>query len=90
MDEPPAPYEPPRPYIVTVGRLERQKAHDVLIEAFTRSTQCRQLDLLILGEGSARAGTENRVRESGLRGRVHMPGFVDAPWAYVHRARAFV
>lgn len=90
MREPPASYAPDRPYLVTVGRLEWQKAHDVLIKAFRQSRQCRDLDLLILGEGSAQRQTEQWIADAGLHGRVRLMGFVDNPWSYIHRSRAFV
>lgn len=89
MIEPPEPFRMERPYVVTVGRLEWQKAHDVLIKAFKQSTHCEGLDLLILGEGSARRQVEGWIKDAGLTGRVHLPGFVDNPWAYIRQSRAF-
>lgn len=51
-----------------IGRLERQKRFDVLLDAFARARQRRsQLQLLIAGEGSQRRLLEQQARDLGLR-----------------------
>jgi glycosyltransferase involved in cell wall biosynthesis len=71
-DVPPAaPAERERPYFLLVGRLERLKGAQVLIEAFR---SYREADLLIVGEGEYRADLERQA--AGLEhvrflGRVH-------------------
>jgi glycosyltransferase involved in cell wall biosynthesis len=61
-----------------VGRLERQKAFHLLLEAqailLGRGVEC---NVCILGEGSLRTWLERRVRTLGLEGRAFLPGFVD-------------
>jgi glycosyltransferase involved in cell wall biosynthesis len=64
----------------TVGRLEQQKAHPILVRALaTVATMRPELDphLVVVGEGSERAALERLVDETGLRARVHMLGHVE-------------
>ncbi|WP_139810135.1 glycosyltransferase [Sphingomonas azotifigens] len=65
-------------YIVGVGRLEPQKRWDRLIDALPRLAD-RSVQLLLLGEGSARASLAAQVARMGLGDRVRMPGHVSDP-----------
>lgn len=65
-------------YIVGVGRLEPQKRWDRLIAALPRLAD-RDIRLLLLGEGSARAGLEAQVARLKLGERVIMPGHASDP-----------
>jgi glycosyltransferase involved in cell wall biosynthesis len=64
-----------RNLLLAVGRLDRQKGFDTLIEAFAviESTY-PQWDLIILGEGQERSALETKVRLLGLKDRVLLPG----------------
>jgi glycosyltransferase involved in cell wall biosynthesis len=86
----PAPGAPDRPYIVTVGRLEHQKGHDLLIKAYADSVAARDLDLVILGQGSREAELRRQAAQLGVGDRVKFPGFTANPWAWISRARLFV
>jgi glycosyltransferase involved in cell wall biosynthesis len=65
-------------YIVGVGRLEPQKRWDRLIDALARVSD-RDVQLLILGEGSMRPQLEAQVAALGLSSRVSMPGHAGDP-----------
>jgi glycosyltransferase involved in cell wall biosynthesis len=65
-------------YIVGVGRLERQKRWDRLLAAMPLLRD-RGVKLLLLGEGSERAGLEGQVAALGLHDRVTMPGHAADP-----------
>ncbi|WP_228275137.1 glycosyltransferase [Stakelama tenebrarum] len=65
-------------YILGVGRLEPQKRWERLIDAFAR-LDAPDLQLLLLGEGSARATLEAQVARFALGARVHMPGYAADP-----------
>jgi glycosyltransferase involved in cell wall biosynthesis len=80
---------PERPFILTVGRLEYQKAHDVLLKAFAASEAARGHDLVILGRGSLEGETRALAAQLGVADRVHFPGFVENPWAWMARAKLF-
>jgi glycosyltransferase involved in cell wall biosynthesis len=90
MSSEPLPGASARRFVVTAGRLEHQKAHDLLIEAFASIPACRELDLVILGKGSLEARLKAQAAALGIADRVHFPGFVANPWAYFARAALFV
>lgn len=86
----PLPAPPSRPFIVTAGRLEHQKGHDVLLQAFAASRAAREMDLVILGEGSLEGQLKRQAAQLGVASRVIFPGFVANPWAWIAKARLFV
>lgn len=64
----------------SVGRLEPIKGYDVMIEAFSRlagSPSAAKVALVIVGDGSERTRLDERVRDLGLGGRVHLLGWRD-------------
>jgi glycosyltransferase involved in cell wall biosynthesis len=77
------------PFIIAVGRLERQKGFDILLKAFA-SLNDSGISLLILGEGKERSHLQKLARVLGISNRVIMPGFVDNPWSYMARAKIFI
>ncbi len=88
---PPAPAERrEEPLLLAVGRLHRQKGHDVLLEAFARFRAARpEWRLEILGEGAERTALEAQRRRLGLEEAVSLPGHCDPAEAY-WRAAVFV
>lgn len=81
---------PSRPFIVTAGRLEYQKGHDVLLKAFAGSDAARGMDLVILGRGSLELALKQQAADLGVADRVRFPGFADNPWAWIAKADLFV
>ncbi len=79
-----------KPVVIAVGRLERQKAFDVLIRshALLRAAGVDH-HLLILGEGSLQDELQALVKSLGVESSVFMPGFTPNPHALMHRAVAF-
>ncbi len=64
-----------RKTLLAVGRLDAQKDHKVLIEAFSQiAADLPEWDLRIIGEGELRSDLENQVADLGLEGRVLLPG----------------
>ena len=65
-----------RPVVGVVGRLETQKGHVYLLEAWRTVTRAfPETRLLVVGEGSLRADLERRARELGIAGSVLFTGF---------------
>lgn len=62
------------PLIGAIGRLERVKGHDVLIDALARLDG---VHLALVGGGSEAEALRERVRRNGLGGRVHFLGHRD-------------
>jgi glycosyltransferase involved in cell wall biosynthesis len=74
--------------LLGVGRLSVEKNFAALVGAFgLLAPRHPDWDLVILGEGPARAALEAQVRDAGLQGRVFLPGRVGNPgeW-YGHAA----
>ena len=84
------PGAPNRPFILTAGRLEYQKAHEVLIRAFADSALWRSHALVILGKGSRLAELHVLAAKLGVGEYVRFIGFVANPYAWMARADLFV
>ncbi|MDA8232963.1 MAG: glycosyltransferase family 4 protein [Magnetospirillum sp.] len=68
--------------IIGLGRLDRQKGFDCLIEAFGRIAGHHPAwDLVIFGEGSERKALEAQVAALGLNDRIRLPGVTRTPEA---------
>lgn len=77
--------------LLAVGRLDKQKGFDWLLEAFTSLTQTfRKWDLAILGEGAERRALEAQVRAARLDGRVFLPGRAGNVGEWYARADLYV
>jgi 1,2-diacylglycerol 3-alpha-glucosyltransferase len=76
---------PPRPRILFVGRLARDKEIDVLIHALAHLLRQMEAHLLLVGRGDDRKRLEELVKDLGLGPWVHFLGFVpeeDMPALY--------
>ncbi len=62
-----------QPFVLSVGRLDRRKRIDLLLEAATHEPE---LDLVIVGEGPDRERLEELCASRGLNGRVRFAGNV--------------
>jgi glycosyltransferase involved in cell wall biosynthesis len=82
------PGEPP--VLLAVGRLTRQKAFDILIQAFAQVRKNHPVRLMILGEGEERLALETMIRECSLEKDINLPGFLPNPYPYMAHAAAFV
>lgn len=74
------------PLLVGAGRFVPQKDFRTLIEAWVRLRRRRPLRLVLLGHGPQRALLKQTVALHGLEEDVHMPGFVENPYAYFKEA----
>lgn len=84
------PGAPNRPFILTAGRLEYQKAHEALLRAFARSEAWRTHALVILGKGSRLGELHRLAAQLGIGEYVRFIGFVPNPYAWMARADLFV
>jgi glycogen(starch) synthase len=75
-EQPYSPWPPMNgPRVVFVGRLVRQKAPRLLLEA-ARLMADSSAQFVFVGDGPERASLERAAVEQGLRDRVHFTGFV--------------
>lgn len=77
------------PVIIAVGRLSVEKDYPTLIRAFYLLRQKQSARLLILGEGSERAGLQMLVGELGLGQDVELAGFAANPYAFMRQSAAY-
>lgn len=64
----------------SVGRLDRMKAHDILLRA---SAQVKGVRVIVLGEGEQRAALTALAADLGVSDRIELPGWVDNPRAHL-------
>ncbi len=63
--------------LVCVGRLCEDKGQVLLVEAAARlRREGREFELVLVGDGPARAAVEERVRAEGLEGRILLRGWM--------------
>ena len=77
-----------RPFVMAMGRLVPNKNFSMLVSAYHRSGISE--DLVILGEGPERDRLLAQIKELGLIGRVHLPGFSSNPFAILRQASVFI
>jgi len=71
-------YQHPRPYILGIGRMVRQKGFDILLQAFAEGGEkLVGYDLLLAGDGVERSTLEKLSASLGLEKRVQFLGRAD-------------
>jgi glycosyltransferase involved in cell wall biosynthesis len=79
-----------RPTVVTAGRLDPQKAHEVLIAAHARlAARGVAHNLVLVGDGPRRAELLAEAARLGVADSVHLLGYQANPYPYMRRATAF-
>lgn len=76
--------------IVSVGRLAPQKGYFDMLEVFKLVNQQVPSQLIILGEGALRDQLEAQIKHLSLERAVCLPGFIDNPWALIHKADLYL
>ncbi|MGF1874226.1 glycosyltransferase [Photobacterium frigidiphilum] len=76
-------------YIIHVGRFNRAKRHDKLINAFSL-IEDKKIKLLLLGDGSDRQKIEVLVKDKNLSNRVIFLGFKSNPYPYIKNAKLLI
>lgn len=89
---------PSKPYqgernkkIVTVGRLNVQKNHPLLVNAFSQiADEFPEYKLVIYGEGPTRDSLIDLVDSLGLHDRVELPGSISDVFSKIYESSLFV
>lgn len=77
--------------IAAVGRVDENKNHRMLIEAFSRmADEFPDYRVIIYGEGDLRETLQREVKEKGLESRIFLPGSVENVAEVICRCRVFV
>ena len=75
--------------LVTVGRLEKVKAIDRLVEAAS-AVNDSDLHLYIIGDGTQKCYIEECISKTGMKERIHLLGQMSNPYPYMAGAIALV
>jgi len=77
--------------IVTVGRVDENKNHRMLIDAFSRlAEEFPDYKLIIYGDGDQRQKLLSLVEELEMQGRIFLPGNVENVPEVIYKTRVFV
>jgi glycosyltransferase involved in cell wall biosynthesis len=80
---------PKEPYLLHVGRLDiSQKRHDILLEAYKKSST--PFKLYIVGEGEDREEIQTMIHRMGLSGKVILQGHSPNPYAWMKHAKLLI
>ena len=80
-----------QPFFLSVGRLDRQKGHDILLTAFaTVAGRLSRWRLVVLGGGPLRTDLENLASKLAISERVRFAGYVADPFPCYRQAAALV
>ena len=77
------------PVILGAGRLTHAKNFQSLVRAFALVRKEYDARLVILGDGPDRIPIMNLAIELGVNSELLLPGFVDNPYQYMHKAAVF-
>jgi len=80
----------PKKQIISIGRLESQKNHQLLIKAFDIIKKKIPHNLIIIGDGSEYNNLKNMIIERGLEDRVKLTGFIENVWDKHSNSALFV
>ena len=81
----------PKPMLISVGRLARQKGYDRLLRIHRRLIQEGLVhSLVLIGDGDLREELTSFVQQSGLSDTVRFLGYQSNPHKYVSKADLFV
>lgn len=78
------------PRIISIGRLEKQKNHSLVIEAFDLIKNIIPHHLVIIGNGSERDSINMLIESKGLKDRVKLVGFIENVWDEYSGSSLFV
>lgn len=77
--------------IVSIGRLEKQKNFELLINAFNTIVKYfPDYTLTIYGDGSLRNELSNKIKSLGLENKIFLPGVVNNIKEEVYKAKLFI
>ena len=78
------------PIIVSVGRLEREKAFDVALKAFSMVREKMPCYYWILGKGSQEAHLKQIAADLNISDSVYFLGFQDNPYMFLKHTDVFL
>ncbi len=82
--------EIPYKFFISVGRLEREKNYEGIVEAFNSIKHKTRLNYIILGEGRLRSDILNKISDYSLQERIFLLGFKENPYKYISKAEGLL
>ncbi|MEE9352431.1 MAG: glycosyltransferase [Thiotrichaceae bacterium] len=79
-----------QPFILAVGRLNKQKGFDFLIKAYAASKAKDHINLLILGDGPEQEALQKLIDDNQLNDKATLYGSSNNPFAFYAKADFFV
>ena len=84
-------YKSNRKYnIIAVGRLERCKNFNILIESVKDILQEKDMRLIIIGDGEERKNLQEMIDKYKLNNYIKLTGFLDNPYPYMKKSNILV
>ena len=81
----------PKEYIVTIGRLTKQKNYIFLLKAFKHILNIKKnLNLLIIGEGEDRKKIEKILIDLNLKNNVFLLGYQKNIYIYLKKSTCYL
>ncbi len=79
----------PAQFIVAMGRMDKYKGFDLLLNAFAK-INTGSWELVLIGEGEERSNLRRLSEQLGISSIVHMPGRIKNPDSILHHAEIYV
>jgi glycosyltransferase involved in cell wall biosynthesis len=78
------------PLILAVGRFDREKSFDIILQAVANIPADRSVNVMMIGEGSERPTLERMVAAASLSDRVKLPGYQPDWWRWLGSADGLI
>ncbi len=79
----------PSQFIVAMGRMDKYKGFDLLLNAFSK-INISGWELVLIGEGKEQSNIKRLSEQLGISGIVHMPGKIKNPDSILRHAEIYV
>ena len=84
-------FDLPKKFIISIGRLTRQKNYDFLINSFHNILKInKDINLVIIGEGEDRSKIELKIDELNLKDKIILLGYQDNIYKYLKKAYCYL
>lgn len=78
----------PEEFLLHAGRLDAQKRHDILIQAYAQSGV--QTPLVLLGKGELESRIRKQIQDLGLEEKIFMFGYKKNPYPFMKKAKGLI
>ncbi len=79
-----------KPCIVNIGRLEKQKNHELLINTFKDVLDIFKCNLIIIGDGTLKKDLQKKIRDLNIEKNVYILSNISNPYPFLKRSNVFV